>query len=275
MKKNVLHKLVRFMVLLVAAVSISSCVSKKNVTYLQGADAYSDKPFTLPTTYGIKIQPDDRLSISISASEKELLEPFTTTIMLGGNGNNGGGVSSQGLNSAGFIVDKQGNIDLPVFGQVYVEGLTRVELARKIEDMLKTGGFVQDPIVKVAITSFKVVVIGEAGNTTVTSEGERLTLIEAIAKSGGVKLTGKRQNVLVMRETKGKVKTYRVDLASAEKTLSSPVYYLQQNDVICVEPNGASRVDASPFYRYMAATSSIIGFLTTITSIILLADRLK
>lgn len=275
MKKTILHKLVHAMMLLVAATTINSCVSQEKVTYLQGADAFADTPYTLPTTYGIKIQPDDCLSITVSASEKELLEPFTGLISLGGGSQNSSGATGSSSNSSGFIVDKQGNIDLPVFGEVHVAGYTRVELARAIEDMFKKGGYVQDPIVKVMITSFKVTVLGEAGNTVVTSEGERLTIIEAIAKSGGVKITGKRQNVLVLREVDGKVKSYRVDLSNAKNTLSSPVYYLQQNDVVCVESNGAARVDGSTFYKYMSATSSIIGFLTTIVSMGILAYKMR
>lgn len=275
MKKTFVHKLVHAMVLLVAATTICSCVSEEKVSYLMGADEFSNKPFALPTTYGIKIQADDCLSISVTASEKELLEPFTGLVMLGGGMSSGGGANGSGTNSSGFIVDKKGNIDLPVFGEVHVAGYTRVELARVIEDLFKKGGYIQDPVVKVMITSFKVTVLGEAGNTTVTSEGERLTLIEAIAKSGGVRITGKRQNVLVLRETDGEVKSYRVDLSDAKNTLSSPVYYLKQNDVICVEPNGASRVDASPFYKYMSATSSILGFLTAIISMAVLAYKMK
>ena len=76
---------------------------------------------------------------------------------------------------------------------------------------------------------------------------------------------------MVLREEQGVVKSYRVDLSNAEATLNSPVYFLQQNDLIYIEPNGAARVDGSPFYRYMSAISSVIGFASTILTVILIA----
>jgi polysaccharide export outer membrane protein len=247
-------------------------VSKKKVTYLQGVDELAMNGHRLPTTYEIKIQPDDQLAISISASERELLEPFTNKVTIGGGGI-GGGANGIGGARGGqlFTVDKTGCIEFPVFGLVKVAGYTRTELARMLEQRLKTGGYTQDPVCTVEIMSFKVVVIGEAGNQVITCSSERLTILEAIAKSGGIRYTGKRQDALVLREEQGVVKSYRVDLSNAEATLNSPVYFLQQNDLIYIEPNGAARVDGSPFYRYMSAISSVIGFASTILTVILIA----
>lgn len=250
-----------FAILIIALISLGSCVSKAKVTYLQGADDYAE-PKILPTTYDIKIQPDDQLSISISSSEKELLEPFTNKVSIGSVGN--------GLL---FTVNKEGYIEFPVFGLLKVSGYSRSELARMIEQKLKTGGYTQDPVVSVDIKSFKVTVLGEAGNTIVRCETERLTILEAIAQAGGVELTGKRQNVLVMREQEGKVQSYRVDLSDARATLSSPVYYLKQNDVIYVEPNSVARVEASPFYKHLSAVGSVIGIIATTVSLVLIWKR--
>lgn len=240
---------------------MAGCVSKSKVTYLQGADAYS-VPTQLPTTYEIKIQPDDQLAVSVSSSEKELLEPFTNKVAIG-TGGIGGGTYGGRL----FTVDKNGFIEFPVFGLIKVSGYTRNELARIIEQRLKTGGYTQDPVVSVEIMSFKVTVLSATNNSVVTCSSERFTILEAIAKAGGIQLSGKRQNVLVLREEEGKVQSFRVDLSNASATLNSPVYYLKQNDVIYIEPNGAARVDASPFYKYISAFTSIAGILSTVVGV--------
>lgn len=263
MKKRTLFSGTLYSVaLMLCALMLTGCVSKREVTYLNEVDELCKDGHMLPTTYNIKIQPDDQLSISVSSSEKELLEPFCNKVTIGSGGS---GIGTRGGQS--FIVDKDGFIEFPVFGLIKVAGYNRYELARMIEKRLKEGGYTQDPVVTVEIISFKVVVIGEIGNQVVRCETDRFTILEAIAQAGGVKYTGKRQDALVLREELGEVKSYRVDLSDAKATLDSPVYYLRQNDVIYIEPNGAARVDGSPVYRYMAAISSIMGFVTAIIAL--------
>lgn len=261
MKKGKLFSGTLFSVaLMLCALVLTGCVSKREVTYLNEVDELCKDGHMLPTTYNIKIQPDDQLCITVSATEKELLEPFCNKVTIGAGGAGGRG----GQN---FIVDKDGFIEFPVFGLIKVAGYNRYELARMIEKRLKEGGYTQDPVVTVEIMSFKVVIIGEAGNQVVNCETDRFTLLEAIAKSGGVKYTGKRQDCLVLREELGEVRSYRVDLSDAKATLDSPVYFLRQNDIIYIEPNGVARVDGSPVYRYIGAISSIMGFVTAIVAL--------
>lgn len=273
MKKRTLFNGSLFSVaLMLCVLMLTGCVSKREVTYLNEVDELCKDGHLLPTTYNIKIQPDDQLSISVSASEKELLEPFCNKVNIGSGGASGNVAGSRGGGQM-LTVDKDGFIEFPVFGLVKVAGYNRYELARLIEKRLKEGGYCQDPVVSVEIMSFKVVVIGEAGNTVVQCETDRFTILEAIAKAGGIKYTGKRQDALVLREELGEVKSYRVDLSDAKATLDSPVYFLRQNDVIYIEPNGAARVDGSPMYRYMSAISSIMGFVSTITALFLIAKK--
>lgn len=276
MKKRTLFSGTLFSVaMMLCALVLTGCVSKREVTYLNEVDELCKDGHMLPTTYNIKIQPDDQLSISVSASEKELLEPFLNKVYIGNGGYGNNSINARGVGGrgGGFTVDKDGFIEFPVFGLMKVAGYNRYELARMIEKRLKEGGYCQDPVVTVDIISFKVVVIGEAGNQVVTCATDRFTLLEAIAQAGGVKYTGKRQDALVLREELGEVKSYRVDLSDAKSTLDSPVYYLRQNDVIYIEPNGAARVDGSPMYRYMGAISSIMGFVSTITALFLIAKK--
>ena len=255
--------------LLLVCCLLTSCVSSEKVTYMQGVDKIFSESKVLPTTYDIRIQADDQLAISISAQEKELLEPFTTKTLIGNN-SSGGGSNVKG--GQYFTVDKSGCIDFPVFGQIKVLGYTRAELARLLEQRLKVGGYVTDPVVSVEIMSFHVSVLGEVGAPgVITASGERLSIFDALAQAGDIKPTGLRQKVLVLREQDGRLQSFRLDVSNAETVVNSPAYFLKQNDVIYVEPNGASRVDGSPFYKYLGGMASIMGALSSILAIILIA----
>lgn len=271
-KKSLFSHLMAVSLLVLSAVLLTGCVSKRKVTYLNDVDEYYSKGRAIPTDYTLKIQPDDQLAISVSASEKELLEPFCNKVMIGSSSINGmTSISNRG--GLYFTVDKDGFLEFPVFGLIKVSGYNRYELARELEKRFKEGGYVQDPVVSVEIMSFKVTVIGEAGNTSITCQTDRLTILEAIAKSGGILYTGKRQDALVLREENGLLKSYRVDLSDAKSTIESPVYYLKQNDVIYVEPNGAARVEGSPLYKYMAGVASVLGFITSIVTAVYLITK--
>lgn len=254
--------------LLLACCLLTSCVSSEKVTYMQGVDKIFSESKVIPTTYDIRIQADDQLAISIAAQEKELLEPFTTKTLIGNS--SGGGSNVKG--GQYFTVDKSGCIDFPVFGQIKVLGYSRAELARLLEQRLKSGGYVTDPVVSVEIMSFHVSVLGEVGSPgQITASGERLSIFDALAQAGDIKPTGLRQKVLVLREQDGRLQSYRLDVSNAETVVNSPAYYLKQNDVIYVEPNGASRVDGSPFYKYLGGMATIMGALSSILAIILIA----
>lgn len=257
--------------LLLVSCLLTSCVSSEKVTYMQGVDKIFSESKVMPTTYDIRIQADDQLAISIAAQEKELLEPFTTKTLIGSTGGSGGGGGSA-KGGQYFTVDKSGCIDFPVFGQIKVLGYSRAELARLLEQRLKAGGYVTDPVVSVEIMSFHVSVLGEVGSPgQITASGERLSIFDALAQAGDIKPTGLRQKVLVLREQDGRLQSYRLDVSNAETIVNSPAYYLKQNDVIYVEPNGASRVDGSPFYKYLSGMATIMGALSSIFAIILIA----
>lgn len=270
--KKLVNVLSQFFIVITIACSLTDCVSKAKVTYMQGIDSIYSQAKKMPTTYDIKIQPDDQLAISVSSQEKELLEPFTNKVLIGSTSGSSGGSSSNGKAGMYFTVDKSGVIEFPVFGLIKVEGYTRYELARMLEQQLKSGGYVSDPVVSVEIMSFKVNVMGEVVSPgLVTSTSERLSIYDAISQAGDIKPTGQRRNVLVLREQNGKYQSYRIDLSQAKETFNSPVYYLKQNDVIYVEPNSAARIDGSPVYKYLTAFGSVLGFVSSILTVVLIA----
>jgi polysaccharide export outer membrane protein len=150
-------------------------------------------------------------------------------------------------------------IDFPVLGKLKISGLTRSEVTQMFQD--KIGVFIKNPIINFRITNFKVAVQGEVNQPgTYTINSERVTLIEALTMAKDLTIYGKRNNILVIREIEG-VKSYnRIDITKAD-FMSSPFYYLAQNDVIYVEPN-KNRVNG-------AAIGSNTGVLISITSILI------
>lgn len=212
---------------------ITSCASRKDLVYFQGETDLN----TVYEQSTPKIRPNDMLSIAISATDMRATEPFNQsniykTIRTP--------ETEQAQNV--FTVSEQGTIDFPVLGEVYVNGLTRNQAIQLFKQKLEP--YIVNPGVNINFVNFKVSVIGEVNKPgTFTLPTERITVLEALALSGDLTIQGKRNNVMVIRETNGEKKTYTIDLTSKE-ALNSPVYYLAQNDVIYVEPN-KSRVQSS------------------------------
>lgn len=259
----------------VAVLALSSCVSREHLVLFQDANEYQD-PKRIASTFDIRIQSDDQLAISIASQTKELVDVFNNKTLIGsGSGSAGGSMGSSSgsgnTNLTAFHVDKDGYIEFPVFGRIYVEGLSRKALADTIQNRLRSG-YVNDAVVSVELLSFHVVIVGPSKTSTIlTLDKDRCTIIEAITMAGGFPTGSYRENVLVIREENGEIWTTRVDFTKLSDLLNSPVYYLQQNDIIYIEGNGASSVDESATYKYITATSTIASFLVSMAAIIMAA----
>ena len=212
-----------------------SCGTRKDVIYFQNVDEMAvSRPIT---NYSSVIQPDDMLTINVSALDYDAVRPFNLPAV----SFIGEGGSIERSAQQYYLVDYNGNIEFPVLGTLKISGLNRVQATNMITDKLKD--YIKDPIVNIRIVNFKVTVLGEVtrpGQYNVRNE--RITILEAIGSAGDLTLYGQRNNVLVIREENGK-KTYnRVDLTS-EDIFNSPYYYLNQNDVVYVEPNNSKPCD--------------------------------
>ena len=203
-----------------------SCASKKDLIYLQGIE--NQKSYDSSLRYEIKLQPDDLLSIVVSAENPEVTIPFNLPQAQG----NVGATSTTGRT---FLIDNDGFIDYPVLGKIKLGGLTRTEATAKLKEMI--GNYINDPSIALKVLNFKISVLGEVtrpGNYTIV--GERISILEALSLAGDLGIYGKRKNVLIIHDDEGK-KTYtRIDMTDAN-LLNSPQYYLAQNDVIVVEAN--------------------------------------
>lgn len=242
---------------------LASCTSSKKIVYLQDVINYEKTSIT--RSYEVKIQHDDLLGITVNSLNTELTIPFTLPMISYQHGK-GDPLSTTGSQQLqGLLVDREGYINYPVLGKLPVAGLTRMELIGMIEDKLKKEGYIDDPIVTVKFLNFKISVMGEVANPgTFTITTDRITLLEALSMAGDLTIYGKRDNITVIRENNGERQIIVLDLRSTD-LFDSPAYYLQQNDLIYVEPNrakaGQSGINQN---NSVGIWISVASFLTTL-----------
>ncbi|MDE6522606.1 MAG: polysaccharide biosynthesis/export family protein [Muribaculaceae bacterium] len=232
---------------LVAVCFATSCHTPKNITYFQGADNETILEIAAAQNKEIKVEPFDKLAISVTCKEPGLARMFNMPIYT----NNA--IQRSSYNAAnslreydvaysegisGFTVSANGTIDYPILGEIKVAGMTRSELAAFIKGEIMGRGLIKDPVVTVEFLNVGFSVLGE-----VNSPGrydlnvDALSIVEAISIARDLSIQGNRQNVKVLRKEGDKVHTYVVDLTDAQNLANSPAYYLKQGDIIYVEPN--------------------------------------
>ncbi|MEX1193387.1 MAG: polysaccharide biosynthesis/export family protein [Brumimicrobium sp.] len=218
--------------------------------------------------YEMKFRKGDFLHIDVSGATPEAVAIFNPIPNVSFRANYNGSYQVDNPQVVGYIVDNDGNINFPVIGKVEVAGKTKLELEKNMVEMLE--GHIDTPILNIRLRNFKVSVLGDVAKPgTFTVASERITLPEAIGIAGDLNITAMRENILVIRNNSGKKKEYRVDLTSNE-LFDSPVYYLQQNDVIYVEPNQAKMNTSkySPVYSVLISVTSLV-----ITTVVLITNN--
>lgn len=267
MKKSILPSLA---VLALASTLLSSCVTRQNnVSYFQNIEQIPASDWSKTYNVAPRIQPNDELSIVVSALDKSAVAAFNKPGYIPMD------IQAKNLNTQTtlqtYLVDQQGCIDFPILGQLQVSGLNTME----IRDLLsqKIAAYVQDPQVTVNLLSFSVSVMGEVQSPGQSNfVGNRATLLEAITMRGDLTIYGDRTNVLLIRENAaGEREYHHLDLTKAD-VINSPYYYLKQNDVIYVSPNEARR--SSSRYNNMkqqnlSVISTVVSALSVITSLII------
>lgn len=224
-----------FLASVLAVLVLASCSSRKDFIYLN--DMTAGVGYPIDYRYEAVVHCGDRLSITVSCKNPELAIPFN---IYGGSFeiNNDGSVNATATDTRekGYRVDVTGAIDFPILGKLYVDGLKVSEVVELIKRRLIDGNYIKDPIVSIEFLNFKYTVLGAVSrNGTFTVEGDRITLIEAIANAGDLGAKADLSRVTVIREENGERKMYVNDIRSAD-IFKSPVFYLQQNDIVYVEP---------------------------------------
>lgn len=212
---------------LVAVVLVStSCVTSKQVRYLQ------DMPkegMPLNEALEATVAPFDELRIYVlsnTGKDDELIKPFN---VFGANLSQN--TSNQGM---GYLVDANGNIQFPVLGELHVLGLTRLQLQDTIAAHLERNGYIKNPLVVARFMNFRVFFLNSSGGKVINVTNERCTFLEALAMSGGLDWYTRRDRIGVMREVNGKRVVHYLDPRSTS-IFDDDFFVLQQNDIIFTE----------------------------------------
>ena len=231
----------------------TSCSTPKNITYFQDATAGEIVNPLQPLE--VRVKPEDKLSIIVNTPDPSLSMLFNLVqtqnrlqAINSGTKTIGGNASSTSGNVSLYTVNPEGNINFPVLGTLHIAGMTRYEVGEYIENELITRDLVKDPIVTVEFANTGITILGEVGQPgRIEFNKDRLTIVDAIAMAGDLKVNGRREDILVLREqADGSQKAFRVNLLDIDALAASPVYYVQQNDVIYVEPNDKVKRQTTP-----------------------------
>lgn len=237
------------------------CGSSKEVAYWQNIDSISLA--ASKGLYDAKIMPKDELTILVQTTDPLTSEPFNLRST---------GQTSNKDQIIGYLVDNDGMINFPIVGKIHVAGLTKTEC----EDLIKSKiqpylARTENPLVSVRTSSYRITVIGEVNRPGVIPVAtEKISLIEALAEAGDMTIYGKRDNVLLVREDKsGEKHKVRLNMNDAN-IINSPYYYLQQNDIVYVEPHKVKArntffgSNTSIFYSVIGITTSLVSLLITV-----------
>lgn len=230
-----------------------SCVTNRKIAYLQ--DMKHGTQIELENKFEAVISPYDELDVIITCFDTELARPFNLRNTSNSNYNTN--------SSLAYLVDQNGDLELPVLGTVHAAGLTRLDLQEKVKNLLIAGGYINDPYVFVRFRNYKIFFLGANGGKAITVPNERCTFLEALALSGDMSIYTNRNKILVMREVDGKMVSRYLDPRSS-KVFEDPFFMLQQNDFIITQNTSYRNFQQS--YGQFSTIVSIVSSLTTFAS---------
>ncbi len=243
-----------------AAFALSGCITAKKLAYLR--DMEYNNPYSALKAPELKIQPEDRLEIAVGSELPELAAPFNTGL------SDGEGSAQKSLK---YTVDADGCIVFPVLGTLQVAGKTVRQIEKDIENKISARGDIKEPKVMVRLDNFKITVIGSMTNSVLEVEEPSINILQAIARSGGITDRSNVKDVMVIRTDNGQRKAYQINLQEEKSVFESPVFFLQQNDVVYVKHKGTY---LSPTGQSVVTfLSAILSFGGIITNIILWTNR--
>lgn len=277
---------------------MSSCGSAKRYAYMQ--DVELAKRYSVDYEHKLVVEPGDRIRVAVQSDYPELVAPFNglgfqTSVPGVSTSSSGNSTSSQETKGFGYTVNEKGEINFPVLGWVKVSGLTLEGVSRHLEEQIKKSKYLTDPRVETLFANFQIYMLGalngvgsgnssytESQNTTFTainsigggvlrvSEKKELNILEALAYMGDLPMNANIEKVMVIRRINGQFVSYRLNMKSTD-IYTSPAFYLQQNDIVYVEPL-YRRGDFEGVERVF----QVLGYVTTtITSVVALVALLR
>ncbi|MBQ7878529.1 MAG: polysaccharide biosynthesis/export family protein [Bacteroidaceae bacterium] len=255
----------------IIAILMVACTSTKEIAYFQDAQ-HGDETVVVPKQ--ITLQPEDKITIVVNTRKKELSDIFNLPYISRQLGVSNSYSYAQGISA--YTIDVNGEIDFPEIGKIKIAGMTREEVSQTIKNKLIEKNLLTVPaVVTVEFANLKISVLGEVKNPgRYNIDRDAITLLDAISLAGDLTIHGQRTNIRVIRSTaNGTQKTYCVNLCSLDELQASPVYYLQQNDVIYVEPNEMRARQSTVNGNNVRSSSFWISLASLLTSISLIFVR--
>lgn len=264
-----MKKLISFIFAMSLLLAMTSCNTSKSVAYIQNSDsiAYDNSRFL----YDAKIMPKDQLTITVNTVNPEASLPYN--LLLQNSYTQGRILSTTGGTLMPYLVDNEGYINFPVVGRLKVSGLTKSECENMILEKIRPYmAETENPVVTVRMSSYSVSVIGEVARPgSFQVAREKITILEALAQAGDLTIYGVRDKVKLIREdATGKKEIHTLDLTNAN-IVNSPYYYLQQNDIVYVEPNKVKAQNArvgNMTTLWFSATSILISLTSLLYNIL-------
>ena len=245
-----------YIILLPVILILTSCVTSRRVDYLQ--DMTHGSQIEIENRFEATIAPYDELSINVTSSnatEAELAAPFS----LGAEN--------------GFLVDVDGDIEMPTLGRLHVAGMTRMRLQDTLTYLLQQGGYLKDPFVNVRFKNFKIFFLGGGEGKVLTITNERCTFLEALAMLGDLDIYTRRDHVAVMREVNGRMVMRYLDPRSSD-VFNDPFFMLQQNDFIIAQTLNSGTMRNEIGY-WTGIASTLLSLASLVTSIVLYRAMIK
>ena len=265
---NIKDKILFPLVLAAAIVFFGGCATK-NVAYFRNSSTVNLEQSRM--LYDARIMPKDILTITVSTSDQDAAVPFNMTVPTPMTQGQRSTYSQPMLQS--YLVDNEGNIDFPRVGRVHVGGLTKSEAEKLILDKIRPYmSKTETPIVTVRMSNYKISVLGEVNRPGMyTVSNEKISILEALAQAGDLTIYGVRNNVKLIREDSSGMKSIHVLNLNDANLINSPYYYLQQNDIVYVEPNKVKAQNSSVGSMttlWFSATSILISLTSLLYNIL-------
>lgn len=254
-----------FLLLTFCVVFLCSCLSTKRVTYFNENN-------DMEIEYAIQnlepiIQKNDLISIMVTSLNAEANQLFNLYTISTAPGNINDGTVTQ---SAGYLVDQEGNIQFPMIGTLQVAGLTKKQLKELISSAIKQKEILFDPVVNIRYLNYKVTVLGAVANPAVFNvPNEKITLLEALGLAGDLTMFARRDNIIIIREDKEGKRIFKHVNLNDKDFLKSSDYYLRSNDIVYAAPNNANIANASTTKQWLPTVFGALSFMVIVIDRIL------
>lgn len=260
-------KKTKFLLMLLATLFIASCSTPKDITYFQ--DTWEGDTYAIGRDLDIRLQKGDKLTVVVHSRDPQLSQMFNLPIASQRVGYTTLNNSNQQMSA--YTVDDNGNIDVPNVGTIMVAGLNRTQVAQTVKNLLVQKDLVKDPVVTVEFDNMFINVLGEVnhpGRYALTKD--RVTVLDALGMAGDMTIQGERRFVKVIRHEGQTRKAYTLDFTKLNQVVNSPAYYLQQDDVVYVDPNAYRKRQTTVNGNNARSTATYISLASLLTSIAVL-----